>query len=154
MIILHAAIQPFFRPWITHGSIVKIQYVLLQPFVGFPGSITFHKSCEFLITLCIIILKKFLQNILLKKLQLSFICSPISRIQADEMKIIADHIRTEPINSSDLRRVDQHHLPLQMFIIRIFCQCRVQSPLNTLPHLSCSSPCKSHDQKPVNIYRL
>ena len=154
MIILHTAVQPFFGPWITHRSIIKLQHMFLQSFIRFSWRIAFHKCSKIFLSFCIMILKKLLQHIFLQKLQFTLICSPVTRIQSDQMKIISDHIGAKAVNGSDLCRMDQRHLSLQMLIIRIFSQCLIQSTFDTFPHLSRCRPCKCHDQKTVNVHRF
>ena len=86
--------------------------MLFQAFIGFPCRIAFHKSGKILIALCIIIFKKLLEHVFLQKLQFSFICCPVTRIQSDQMKIIPDHIGAESVNGRDLCSMDQCHLSL------------------------------------------
>ena len=128
--------------------------MLFQAFIRFPCCIAFHKRGKIRIPFRIIILKKLFEHIFLQKLQFSLICCPITGIKTDQMKIISDHIRTEPVNGRDLCCMDQRHLSLQMLVIRIFGQCLIQGTFNTFPHLSGCRPCKCHDQKAVNIHRF
>jgi len=57
------------------------------------------------------------------------------------------------VNRADLRMVKQGLLPLQMLILRIFLETLLQRTADSLFHLTCRCPRKSHNEQLVNIDR-
>ena len=70
------------------------------------------------------------------------------------MKMIPDHLQAETVNGSNLRMMDQRHLPLQMNVVGFFLQFSLQRLPNTFPHFCSCRIGKCNHKKPVNVYRL
>ena len=147
---LRTAVQPFQRPWITHGKLIHPENQFRQHLIAFSGGKTLHKTVKTFGSLLVTALKHLFCHILFQQFDLALICRAESGIQIDGVKIVPDHIRAESVNRRDLCVVDQRLLSLQMFI-----SDPVPDNSPQLPSVSPSSlrllPGKCHDQQLIDI---
>ena len=151
LVCLRTAVQPFQRPWITHGKLIHPENQFRQHLIAFSGGKTLHKTVKTFGSLLITALKHLFCHILFQQFDLARICRAESGIQIDSVKIVPDHIRAESVNRRDLCVVDQRLLSLQMFIFWILFQIILHSFRQSLPHLSGCCPGKCHDQQLIDI---
>ena len=84
----------------------------------------------------------------------SFLQHAIAGVQIDHVKVALDEPGAEAVYGGDVRSMDQDHLFLQMFIVRIFKKRVFQSAEDPLLHLGRCRAGEGHDQHPVDVHRM
>ena len=146
--------QKLLWKWLAHCLFIQSEYDILYLCIALDKPAHLCHLHKLLGRLGVFFLKQLLHDIGFDKPKFALRAHAVRRLDAGAVKIILNHHTAETVYRGYLRHRNEHQLPLQLLILRLFLECVLERPLEPLFHLCRRRPCKSHDKKFVNIDRV